>query len=209
MPINRIAFIDESFDDKGRPDPAYVIAAVIVTQDLQKVTNTLNQSLSKTPFHATDSFRSNNTQDVIQALNVAKNSSFEIISVAQKPYKYSQEKARQTCLRVLAQILSANNVDFLVADSRLTPNKTDPQSRNNEDLSTFHNLRESKLVRANLFLRHADDAHQNCLWLPDAYASVTRRHLAGQTPSLWAHRGAQYALLKLDAAGQPILPLIR
>lgn len=176
-----MAFIDESyyFDPKKSDDTSYVLAAVIIDGDdiSEARQRTRLAAEPATDFHKTDLWHNNEVATIHRMLRHIHDDAGWNVFAIQAPFGGHADKARQQCLEQLLIELDGRKVGAVVCDSRIQPNSTDPQQLNREDLNTARKLRSSQRVSRQLQVRHASDAQEPLLWLPDGVAWATRRAL--------------------------------
>ena len=181
-----VALLDESYRyTPSRPveasaDDFYVLAAVILDgHTLEEARSAaLDVVETGTNFHATDLWHQGDVATLHRMLEHVRDEAGWNVVAIESPYAGHADRARQACLRRLLIELNARGVRHVCADSRYQPKAKDPEKHDKADLRTLRELRSARLVDRQMTMRHAADADEPLLWLPDGVAWAVRRALA-------------------------------
>jgi hypothetical protein len=189
VPVQRHAFIDESYSPRDQPSPAYVMSAVIVVGDPVVLRRELRALIAPaTSFHATELARDGDVDLLIEVLDWIVAKGYVSLVVAQMPYAYTEE-AREACLRQLVRELCARGVSQAVLDSRRHPFGSDPGAADRADAKVIADLTRAGQIPRGFTARHFSDSAEPLLWLADAVAWIARRHLTAADARWATHMG--------------------
>lgn len=179
------AFLDETYSDP--PNPFYIVSAVLVEAPEVPGVRRANRALSPSgPFHASELQRAGQYGQIEAMLqHVANECSWNIVSVVAARQPWSQEAARQDCLRLLLSELETYKIVRVTADTRIAPTARDPEVHNRKDQRTLKALRADGKVGVQMQLKHLSDSAEPMLWTPDAVSYAHRRHMLNQGSEYW------------------------
>lgn len=176
------AFLDESYHyEPGSTSrvPLYVLAAVVI--DADEVSNARSSLAAVMPtgtYHSTDLYHQGRIEVIHDMLEyVRDNVGWNVVAV-QMPFPGHADLARRQCLAALLRELDSMKVGLVVPDSRLQPGAFDPQVLDQKTSKSSVVCGGGGRLTVTWSLRHAADAAEPMLWMPDAIAWAVRRDLA-------------------------------